>query len=266
MRLICGVTHSAVLAIVLLLTNCVHPQVIDPFSTGFAENEYLVIRIKDTDQLGQLYYALPEVDDKGNPLALRWHSSIKLLFPTSDTVNKVKKTKQEQVRYAFEKVSSSGKFTAASILELSANSDAAYKYESRSQGAARIDMTTLQFATPAADFIRAKLSENPECRFAYMSAIYEGTAFVEVLSNIKSAGGGNYAAFQVGGDYYVSKNRNIVISGPIIFQLTPLEPSEVYVESPIAPSVIQGGFEPLPERLLLKIKEGLPEKMQGMLE
>lgn len=291
MRLIHGVTCSIVLATIVFLSGCMHPQIMDPLSTGFADDEYLVIRITDTDQLGQLYYALPDVDDKGNPLPLCWRGTTKLLFPTSDTVNKVKTTTQEQVRYAFEKVGGSGKFTAAAIVELSANSDAAYKYESKSQGAARIDMTTLQFATPATDLIRAKLLENPKYHFAFMSAIYQGTAFVEVLSNVKSAGGGSYAAFQLGGDYYASKNKNIATSGPIIFQLTQIDPREVGIDPPPIPAEpierklvakalvsaiisppaipakpIERKLSPISTELLHSIKESLPDKLKNMLE
>jgi len=61
------------------------PQIVDPFSTGFADNEYLVIKIADTDQRGQLWEALPAVDADGRPLSVRWRGTAKMLFPTSDT-------------------------------------------------------------------------------------------------------------------------------------------------------------------------------------
>lgn len=257
------------MAITSILIGCahMHPQIMDPFNDGFGDNEYLIIKITDTDQLGRLYYAFPEVDDKGKSLPLRWHETSKLLFPKSDTVNKVITTKQEQVRYAFEKVGGSGKFTAAAIVDLSANFDVAYKYESKSQEAAHLDMGTLKFATPGADHVRAKLRENSRCQFAYMSAIYYGTAFVEVLSNVKTAGGGNYAAFQVGGDYYTSKNKHIATSGPIIYQLTPIEPSELNIERPnFPPKKVYHKFKPLTVEQLENIKKLLSVKIQAMLE
>ncbi len=247
--------------------GCMHPQIMDPFSTGFAENEYLVIRITDTDQLGQLYEALPQVDDKGRSLPLRWRGTTKMLFPTAETVNKVKATAQEQVRYAFEKVGGGAKLTAAAVADLSVSADAAYKYESKSSSADRFDMQTLKYAEPGADYMRTRLAQDSRYQFAYLSAIYRGVAFVEVLSNVKSGGTGSYAAFQMGSDYYASANKNIATSGPIIFQLTPIDLLEVGSPSkggPVPPPRTR--FEPLTSEELSAIKRTMPQNLQKMLE
>ncbi len=255
------------LTTLLPICGCMHPQIMDPYATGFAENEYLVIKITDDDQLGQLWEALPEIDASGRPLPLRWRGTTKILFPTSDTNNKIKTTAQEQIRYAFEQVGASAKFTAAAMADLSATTDAVYKYESKSHSAMHLDMQTLRFAPPAADYMRAHFGTECGYRFAYLSAIYHGTAFVEVLSNVTAAGGGSYAAFEVGGKYYVSKNQHIATTGPIIFQLTPIDPREVGVEPCTPPQAPEPRrLEPLSSSQLRQIKQRMPEKQQGMVE
>jgi len=243
-----------------------HPQIVDPFSTGFAENEFLVIKVTDTDQLGQLYEAMPRVDDKGKPLPPQWRGTTKMLFPTSETANKVKSTPIEQVRYAFEKVGGATKLTAAAVAELSISADAAYKYESKSDSADRIDAGTLQYAPAGTKYMEAKLAKEKDCQFAYLSAIYRGTAFVEVLSNNNSSGGGSYAAFQMGSDYYVSRNNHIATSGPIIFQLTPIDPEEVDVQRPGVTATRKTRISPLTPQQLSEIRKSLPEKLRPMME
>ena len=216
--------------VVSLLASCgMTPQIVDPYSDGFSEDEYLVIKVKDTDQLGQLFEALPEVDKDGKRLPLRWRQTTIMIFPTgASDVNKIKETTIDQTRQAFEKVKLSGKLTVAAIADMSASNESAYKYEAKASNAARLDQTSLSYTQKSKDYITTRLAQDKNYKFSYMSALYKGTAFVEVLKNVNGSGtGGNQAAFQIGSEYYQSGSRSTVTSGPIIFQLSEIDPIEL---------------------------------------
>lgn len=267
------------------LSGCMHPQIIEPYNTGFGSDEYLVIKAMDYDQLGQLCWGEQLYDEEDKIIPIRWECPSKLIFPSSKTVNKVQDLNSSTVRYAFESVSNSTKFTAAAIIDLSIATDSAYKFEAKSDNSKRFNMTTLQYAKPVANYIQTLVNAKPSINFAYVSAVLYGTAFVEILTNNKTSGGGSFAAFQIGDDYYSSAKKHFATSGPIIYQLTRLDPREVGVVVPSPPvnsSVLkefksilalppatdnsQNIFSQIPDATLQDIKLKLPIKFHNLLE
>lgn len=219
----------SMIILVVFLGGCAKykPQILSPMSDGFASNEYIVIEVKDTDQIGQLYEAVQEKDSKGNIIPLLWRPTSLLLFPQSTDFNKVKETKIEQTRRAVETVNKSGKFTATGIGNLQAENESAYKYQSKSDLAMRLEVQNLKYNPSAKRYMTEKLAKNSNYKFAYLSAIYKGTAFVEILAKVNNSGAGGYAAFQLEGQYYTSSDQALVTSGSIIFQLLPIQKDEL---------------------------------------
>ena len=257
-----------------LLEGCgFKPQIVAPFNAGFTENEYIVIEVKDTDQLGLLFEAIPETDEKGNFLPLRWRQTSIVLFPQHKKINRVKETKIEQTRNAVETVKSSSRLTAVVVSELIANNESAFKYQSKSSKASRL-IHPLRHNPNAKAYIKQMLEENKKYKFAYMSALYEGTAFVEVFTNVKISSGGAYAAFSIDGSYYTTNNRGVVTSGIIIFQLRPITIGELI--EPLRPSttevliepfnILSKGFEPLRSHELNAIIAELPVNQHYLIK
>ena len=85
-----------------------------------------------------------------------------------------------------------------------------------------------------------KLQNKSTYRFGYLAALYEGTAFVEVLNSVDTSGSGNYAAFQLEGKYYTTTNTGIINSGPIIYRILPVDIAQLDVT--VTPR--DKGFEP----------------------
>lgn len=272
MREIAGIVIAFVT--IGILVGCMKPQIVDPFADHFTEDEYLAIKIKNENQLGQLWEALPETDKDGNFLPLRWRETTIMLFPTGTKVNKKVEKPVDITRQAFEKVKTSGKITVAAIADLSAGYDSAYKYEAKCSSTTTLNMTTLRYTPKGRDYVAARLAANPDFKFAWLSAIYNGTSFVEVLKNAETVGRGNYAAFKMGADYFTAAGRSIVTTGPVIFQLFKIDPAElgIPVAKPMIPvaltmtKTLSEKLEPLSEEQLQEIKQDLPKNLLPMVE
>lgn len=209
----------AVILLTISLVGCtMKPQIISPRSEGFSPNEYLVIEAKTKSRLGQLYEAIQETDEKGRKLPLRWQETTLLLFPQGNDVNQVEESSIEQTRSAVETTGTSGKLTVAAFVTLDGEKKSAFKYQAKVSKFSQLKMP-LQYNHRGIDYMRSKLQKDTTYRFAYLSALYEGTAFTEIFNNVATHGAGNYAAFQIEGDYYVTSNTGIITAGPIIYQV-----------------------------------------------
>lgn len=261
----------ALLMMVLMLTGCAKPQIVSPFSDGFSENEYLVIQVKDVDQLGLLFEAEQKTDAKGNPVPLKWRQTTIVLFPQSTEVNKVKITKMNQTRKAVEEVKSSSKFTATGVAELGATHNSVFKYQSESSKTHRI-ITPFKYNPIAKKYMEAKYAQNSNYKFSFMSALYGGSAFIEVFNKVDSKGTGFYAAFSIEGNYYTMGNRGIVTSGPIIYQLQPITlgelldpPVDITMQGYKTLHITMQGYKPLNKQELNNIIMNLPENMRFLI-
>lgn len=218
------------IVILCVQTACgLKPQIVAPFSVGFSDDEYIVIEVKDKDQLGILFEAVQETDEDGNTLPLRWRETVLVIFPHSKNVsniNTVKEKQIEQTRSAVETIASSSKITGTAIGDLNASNEAAFKYQSKASKFSKM-IPPLKYNPHAKRYMNNRLEKNKNYRFAYMSALYEGTAFVELLSNVKVSGTTGYAAFAIDGKYYTTDNQGVVTSGAIIFQLKQIEIDEL---------------------------------------
>lgn len=229
------VYRFCILGVVLLtisLVGCMKPQIISPMSAGFSPNEYLVVDPKTKSQLGQLYEAIQETDEKGRKLPLRWRETILLLFPQVDNVNQIEEIQPfEQTRNALETTGTSGKLTAATFVAFAGEKKSVFKFQSKSSKFSQLKIPLKHNFKVKDDYMDKKLQKNPAYQFAYLSAIYEGTAFVEIFNNIATRGSGNYAAFQIEGDYYTTSNTGVITSGPIIYKLQPIDVGELQVKA-----------------------------------
>lgn len=228
------VYRFCILGVVLLtisLVGCMKPQIISPMSAGFSPNEYLVVEAKTKSRLGQLYEAIQETDEKGRKLPLRWRETAVCLFPQGDgnNVNQIEEIQLEQTRNALETTGTSGKLTAATFVVLNGENKSAFKFQSKSSRFSQFKIP-LRYAPKGKTFMKGRLQKNPAYQFAYLSALYEGTAFVEIFNNIATRSSGNYAAFQIEGDYYTTSNTGVITSGPIIYQLLPIDLDELQTE------------------------------------
>ena len=204
------------------------PQIIQPMSSGFSPNEYLVIEETLKSRLGQLYQAVQEVDKNGKNLPLRWEETTLLIFPQGKNVNLVEDSTVEQTRNVVETSDLSGKLTAAAIVTLDGKHSTAFKYQSKASKFYQLKLP-LKFNPNARNYIIKKLKDNPAYRFGYLAALYEGTAFVEVLNSVDTSGSGNYAAFQLEGKYYTTTNTGVINSGPIIYRILPVDIDQLAV-------------------------------------
>lgn len=224
---------------VLYLGGCMKPQIIQPMSSGFSPNEYLIIEATSKSRLGQLYQAVQEVDKNGNNLPLRWEETTLLIFPQGSDVNLVEESSIEQTRNVVETSGSSGKLTAAAVASLEGKRSSAFKYQSKASKFYQLKLP-LQFNPYARGYMVRKLQNKSTYRFGYLAALYEGTAFVEVLNSVDTSGSGNYAAFQLEGKYYTTTNTGIINSGPIIYRILPVDIAQLDVT--VTPG--DKGFEP----------------------
>jgi hypothetical protein len=205
------------------------PQIIQPMSSGFSPNEYLVVEQTSISRLGQLYQAVQEVNKDGKNLPLRWEETTLLIFPQGTDVNLVEASTVEQTRNVVETSDSSGKLTAAAIVSLEAKRSTAFKYQSKASKFSQFKFP-LKYNPKALNYITKKLKDNPAYRFGYLAALYEGTAFVEVLNSVDTSGSGSYAAFQLEGKYYTTTNTGVINSGPIIYRILPVDGDQLIVD------------------------------------
>src|SRR5687767_680128 len=79
--------HRWIVVVVVLsclLLSCARTQTVDPipYSTGFDENEFIVLRAQTTDSLGTLCEARDEFDQNGKLVSRgRWRPTPLQLFP-----------------------------------------------------------------------------------------------------------------------------------------------------------------------------------------
>jgi hypothetical protein len=218
------------------LNGCIRPQIITPMSMGFSPNEYLAVGAKTKNRLGQLYEAIQETDKKGNVLPLRWQEVPMLLFPQGAGFNEIEETPVEQTRYAIETSGSSGMLTFAAFAYLEGQRKSAFKYQSKSTKMLQLKLP-FEHNPHVRDYMVDKLKMNPNFRFAYLSALYEGSAFVEIFNSIATSGNGRYAAFQIEGDYYTTSTAGMITTGPIIYQLLPVDVDQLSIDKGIKTGV-----------------------------
>lgn len=258
---------------VLYLGGCMKPQIIQPMSSGFSPNEYLVVEEILKSRLGQLYQAVQEVDKNGKNLPLRWEETTLLIFPQGSDVNVVEESTVEQTRNVVETSDSSGKLTAAAVVTLDGKRSTAFKYQSKASKFYQLKLP-LQFNPIARDYMVKKLQDKPTYRFGYLAALYEGTAFVEVLNSVDTSGSGNYAAFQLEGKYYTTTNTGVINSGPIIYRILPVDADQLFIAvSPeekklvdvVSDQIAKKKLTPLSASQLKEIMKEAPEEIRMMI-
>lgn len=261
-----SVAFAAVVVLVMLVgCNSPQPQIVDPFNSGFTDNEYIVIEVQDKDRIGQLYEAVVEVDEKGRQLPLRWRSTSLLIFPQGPDFNNLVETKFEQTRNVVETIRGSGRLTVSAVADLNASSESAFKYQSRSTSVDRLQMP-LKYNEVAKRYMRLKLEQSENYRFSYLSALYKGAAFVELLNKAEKNGVVTYAAFKINGEYYTSSNRGLVTSGAVIFQLQPVYLDELIDASIKSPVVPKGTYAPMTRGETQKSIDLLPVQYRQMID
>jgi hypothetical protein len=243
------------------LSGCMKPQIIQPMSSGFSPNEYLVIEETSKSRLGQLHQAVQEVDKNGKNLPLRWAETTLLIFPQGTDVNLVEDSTVEQTRNVVETSDSSGKLTAAAIASLDGQRSTAFKYQSKASKFYQLKLP-LQYNPTARDYIVKKLKDNSAYRFGYLAALYEGTSFVEILNSAGTSGSGNYAAFKLEGKYYTATNTGVINSGPIIYRILPLDVDEI----PFAVVTGEKKIAPLSHTQIKDILKSSPASIQQMIQ
>jgi hypothetical protein len=243
------------------LSGCMKPQIIQPMSSGFSPNEYLVVEEISKSHLGQLYQAVQELDKNGKNLPLRWGEIPILIYPQGRNVNLIEDSTIEQTRNVVETSDMSGKLTAAAIVSLDGKRSTAFKYQSKASKFYQLKLP-LKYNPDARDYIIKKLKNNPAYRFGYLAALYEGTAFVEVLNSVDTSGSGNYAAFQLEDKYYTTTNTGIINSGPIIYRILPVDVDQLVVA--VVPD--ENKIAPLSHRQLEAIIINSPASIRQMIK
>jgi hypothetical protein len=206
---------------VACLGGCMKPQIISPVSSLFAPNEYLVIEQKTSSRIGQLYEARQERDAKGKPLPLRWAPQPIMIFPQGDGFNSIEETALEQTRNVVQEAASSASLTAAAFGAVDGENKSAFKYQSKASKFSQLKMPLI-YNKAAKTYMQKLKEQDPNICFAYMSGLYEGTAFIEVLNKTSTSGSGSYAAFQMGATYYTANMSGIINTGPVIYQIEPI--------------------------------------------
>lgn len=237
------------IVVLFILAGCRFKQMATPSNIGFADfrkNEYIAIEPMDVDQLGLLFEAYQEFDEKGKTLPLKWRETSVILY--HQRFNPLKTIEREEIRSALETIKASSILTFSSITDLNAKSESVIKYNSKSSGV--IMMTAQERFNPnAKTYMEGKLSKDSNYKFSYLSALYQGIAFYETFNAVETTGSGGYATFMIGDNYYASNNRGTMIEGNIIFRLKTINIDELIApltdeELIVADNVLKdGGFE-----------------------
>jgi hypothetical protein len=184
----------------------------------------------------------------------------KLLVPIGAGGNEGLATAIKQTRQATEDLTATNKLSATEIASYERQQVGAYKYESNATVFYDIKPNQSIYYNPKVlEYMKAQKQKDPTLEFAYLSAIYEGTAFVTTLTKVDTKGKLTWAAaFESDNGYLRQSTSAVVNDGSILYQLQDVSPE--LIGAPAAAGTVEGKMKALTDEQLKTLRtEVAPE-------